>query len=401
MNAQIKRRLRRFERQMRIRWSSGLLLFVTLLMTQLTVRAAEEAFHNNVNCVDLSDMRGRLPLKAFETKQILRKSERWENSTWKRGDKQDSVGYPTVVRNDRGKNPDGKYYLYYAHHDPTSGIGCAISKSIAGPYTKLAELDSSRKHSMVLVNPHSPGKPGDPSHYSSPCVVWNEDEQLWFMYFHYYNHFHGAWEADPQYPGDGNQMTALASCADLASHEWTIFKNLKLGEVSVHDIVPVLPTTRKPWMHSESSYHAVARLADGRWLAFLRGTPVNGLPKLGFATSTDGRKWQYFDQNPVIHQNQRGRRYRGIYRPGFVGYLGKNRKKEDEYLLVWTESPAAGDVPEPHYGYTTDFVKIRRDRRGYAKWPAGDGQIRAWREGNRLYLFTEKHVHTMRLRVAK
>lgn len=29
---------------------------------------------------------------------------------------------------------------------------------------------------------------GDPDHTSSPWVVWNEQEKLWFMYFHYFNH---------------------------------------------------------------------------------------------------------------------------------------------------------------------------------------------------------------------
>ena len=356
---------------------------------------------NNLNCVDLSDLRGKLSLKASETAQILRVSEEWERSTWEPGGQRDSVGYPAVVVNDQGKNPDGKFYLYYAHHDPTSGIGCAISDSITGPYSKLSDIDSGREHSMVLVNPHYPGKSGDPSHYSSPCVVWNADEQLWFMYFHYYNHYHGAWKSDPKSPGAGDQMTALATCADLSSHKWSVLKDPDVGKVSVHDIVPVLPTTKEAWMGSQSSYHAVARLADGRWMAFLRGTPVEGLPTLGFATSADGRRWQYFEQNPVIHQKQTRRSHQGIYRPGFIGYLGKNRKDEDEYLVVWTESPAAGDVPQPRYGYTTDFVRIRRDRRGYAGWPAGDGHIRAWREGNRLYLFTDKYVHTLKLRVAR
>ena len=34
--------------------------------------------------------------------------------------------------------------------------------------------------------------PDDPSHNSSPWVVWNEREQLWFLYFHFYNHAHAA-----------------------------------------------------------------------------------------------------------------------------------------------------------------------------------------------------------------
>ena len=88
------------------------------------------AVPNNLKCVDLSDMKGELPLEAMRTTQILRRSEPWEYSTWTvEARKDDTVGYPSVVRNDRGKNADGKYYLYFAHHDPTSGIGCAILQS--------------------------------------------------------------------------------------------------------------------------------------------------------------------------------------------------------------------------------------------------------------------------------
>ena len=64
---------------------------------------------------------------------------------------------------------------------------------------------------------------------------------------------------------------------------------------------------------------------------------------------------------------------------------------------MWTESPAAGDVPQPRYGYTTDFIKVVRDPRGHARWPAGDGLLSPWREGNRLYIFAGKNLHTMKL----
>jgi hypothetical protein len=301
------------------------------------------------------------------------------------------------VRNDHGKNADGKYYLYFAHHDPTSGIGCAVAEQVEGPYRKIKTLEAGRAHSMVLVNPHYPGKQGDPSHFSSPCVIWCEEEKLWFLYFHYYNHYHGAWKGDPSTPGQGNQMTALAVSEDLSSHRWRIVRDEALGKVSVHEIAPVLPTTKSPWMESASSYHTIQRLPGGGWLAFLRGTPVKGLPTLGFATSRNGRQWDWGKNNPVLHPDDGGKGHRGIYRPGFIAYLGKLRSGKRKYLLVWTESPAAGDVPQPRYGYTTDFIKVVRDPRGHAKWPAGDGLISPWREGNRLYLFTGKDLHIMKL----
>ena len=363
----------------------------------LCAQSRRKHLDGNLRCVDLSDLRRALPLTIVSTKRILEQSEAWEKSTWDPGQQHSSLGYPSLVRNDHGPGADGKYYLYFAHHDPTSGIGCAIAERIDGPYRKIKALEPNRKHSMVLVNPHFPGKKGDPSHFSSPCVTWCEEEKLWFLYFHYYNHFHGAWKEDPDAPGQGNQMTALAVSEELSSHSWRIVRKEALGKISVHDILPVLPTTKAPWMESASSYHSIQRLPGGDWLAFLRGTPVKGLPTIGFATSKNGREWTWSKNNPVLHPDDGGKGHRGIYRPGFIAYLGKLRSGKRKYLLVWTESPAAGDVPQPRYGYTTDFIKVVRDPRGHARWPAGDGLLSPWREGNRLYIFAGKNLHIMKL----
>ncbi|MFP6631880.1 MAG: hypothetical protein VCD16_04545 [Planctomycetota bacterium] len=377
------------------------LLLLGLPAGRTEAQKSRRPLDNNLRCVDLSDLKKALPLTVVSSKRILEANEAWEKSTWSPGQNRSSLGYPSLVRNDHGRKADGKYYLYFAHHDPTSGIGCAVADRIGGPYTKIKALDPAREHSMVLVNPHYPGKKGDPSHFSSPCVAWCEEEKLWFLYFHYYNHYHGAWKGDPRSPGQGNQMTALAVSEDLASHRWRIVRDEALGKVSVHDILPVLPTTKVPWMESASSYHAIQRLPGGQWLAFLRGTPVKGLPTLGFATSQNGREWRWGKNNPILHPDDGGKGYRGIYRPGFVAYLGKLRSGKRKYLLVWTESPAAGDVPQPRYGYTTDFIKVVRDPRGHAKWPVGDGLISAWREGARLYLFAGKELHVMKLPVSR
>lgn len=120
-----------------------------------------------------------------------------------------------------------------------------------------------------------------------------------------------------------NSLSCLlpATCAELASQKWTVVKDPSVGKVSVHDIVPVLPTTKKWWMSTESSYHAIQRLPDGRWLAFLRGTALRGLPQLGFADSADGVKWRQFPQNPVIHQNDGGDGPISPWREGGMLYL--------------------------------------------------------------------------------
>lgn len=357
---------------------------------------------NNLQVVDLSDLTQPLPLDVVSTKQILKPTENWEHSSYKNPDwpagGHQSLGYPSVVRNVHGKKPDGKYYLFYAHHDPMSGIGCCVAQSIRGPFVKLADLPGSkRKHSRVLTVPNfNPAGPNldDPSHFSSPCVVWNEDEKLWFLYFHYFNHFHGAWTASADDPGEGWQMTGLATCPVLAAGDWKIQTDPKKGKVSVWDILPVLPTTHQEWMKSESSYHAVQRLPDGRWLAFLRGTPTRYPgPTVGFAISNDGRNWKFAEDNPVIAPGKPWTQKSNEYRPAFIGYLGRTDTGQHEYLVAWAEHP------EPHviYSRTTDFRSFQRDPRGYAKWGGADGLVSCWREGDRLLLFAGDKQHEMQL----
>ena len=192
-------------------------------------------------------------------------------------------------------------------------------------------------------------------------------------------------------------MTALATCPDLAANKWTIWKDSRQGKVSVWDIVPTLPTTNEAWMKSASSYHAIQRLPDGRWLAFLRGTPTRYPgPTVGFAMSVDGRRWKQFAENPLIAPDKPWTKKANEYRPAFIGYLGRDTADKREYLVAWSEHP------EPHviYSTTTDFKIFKRDTRGYAKWKGPDGLVSPWRKGNRLYLFAGKHLHEIALPLA-
>ena len=135
------------------------------------------------------------------------------------------------------------------------------------------------------------------------------------MYFHFYNHAHGT--------TTNFQLTALASTPDLTSHRWTIWSDR--SERTIPKWVAVLPTTKQPWANEASSYNTVHRLPDGRWLAMVRGTSNDGKPtRIGFATSGDGRQFTYLDENPIIHQGDGGGGREGVYRPAFMGYLGKN-----------------------------------------------------------------------------
>ena len=346
---------------------------------------------NNLQVVDLTDLDGDLPLNVNSTTQILWQTEDWEHPTWQNSSWPagggDTVGFPCVVRNDHGPNPDGKYYLYYSHHDPRSGIGVAVADSITGPYSKNVNVPGRSDNLVVPAFHASSSNPDDPDHTASPWVVWNAAEQLWFVYFHYFNHIRTT--------VSGFQLTAMATTPDLASHNWTIWQSASSGTTPKY--VPVLPTMSDPWISEASSYNTVHRLVDGGWLACLRGTSTTaGEPtKIGFASSIDARNWNYFPENPIIHQNDGGGGRAGVYRPGFIGYLGPNGSGVDEYLVAWQESHYFDGDARLIYGYTTDFKTVTRDPRGHVLFPGSDGPIGAWREADRLYLFSGKFVHEM------
>ncbi len=337
---------------------------------------------NNLNVVDLTDLDAEFPLDIVETIQIISITEEWEKGSF------DSLGYPSIVKNDRGPNPDDKFYLYYAHHDIPSGIGCATAEDILGPYRKLGELDPGREDSRVLT--HRDLKVYN--HLCSPSVVWNPRAEIWHMYFHTY---HNMWES-----GGGHQQTYLATCRDLSTHQWDILKN-RDGTWRI-----VLPVSRENWMNSQSSYHSVCVLPDGTFLAFLSGGggetdektgklifPYGGL---GFGTSRDGIDWTYFPENPVFDHEQ-------AHKVGFIGYFG-----DGEYLVVWGKiswGDARKTIEEKQilYGTTKDFKTIVPDARGPARWISLDrGDVLSpWREGNRLYLFGGKYVHVIELPVKR
>lgn len=372
----------------------GLATGLALGSPVVTAAGTSGRLDNNFQVVDLTDLRGDLPLDVVSIRQVLRQTEDWEHSTWKNpkwpAGGGDTVGYPTVVRNVHGPRPDGRFYLFYAHHDPRSGIGAAVADSLTGPYSKRIRVPGRRDNQVVPSFHGYSRNPDDPSHNSSPWVVWNDRERLWFLYFHFFNHTHTA--------TTNFQPTALATTPDLASHRWTIWSARSTGNTP--GWVSVLPTTKKPWANEASSYNTVHRLPDGRWLAFIRGTSNDGQPtRLGFALSKDGRRFRYFDQNPILHAGDGGGGRKGVYRPGFVGYLGKGKAGKPRYLVAWQEShPFDGD-PRLIYGYTSDFLAIRRDPRGHVHWKGSDGSLSAWRDKDRLYLFSGKFVHELKLPV--
>jgi hypothetical protein len=332
--------------------------------------AAISATPSYSNALDLRDHECFPKLELLDDRQTIANSEPWEDGI---GPGKDKVGYPSVVQNTHGEGADNRFYLFYAIHDPYSGIAAATADKVDGPWTKVGAGGVSQPDSRVL---RAPKRPRITSHYSSPVVLWNESEQLWFMYFHFYSN---EWDA-----GRGHQRTALATSRSLAARDWKPWVD-EDGKLIV--VMPVVP---ERWMNSQSSYHAIYKLPGKYWLAFLRGTgglysPAHEWQQdttaLGLAVSLDGRKWAQLPGNPLLHPKDGHGGKAGVYRPQFVALLG------DRYLFTWAESDYYDSGTVPVAGYSTDLEHIDRASINFPGWSPADGAVPAWRANDVIHLF--------------
>ncbi|MFA4845068.1 MAG: hypothetical protein WC654_00730 [Patescibacteria group bacterium] len=307
---------------------------------------------NNIRCPDMSGITENTQFSVTDTTQILSQSETWELSVEQPGVNTLSVW--SVVK--QGSN----FYLFYAHHDTPTGIGCAVASAITGPYVKISPPDSRViKASSDEV----------PYHFSSPCVLWNADTQLWHCYFHYWQQ---EWEQ-----GRGHQKTGLATCSDLATGTWTILID------SNGDPAPILPVTAERWMNSQSSYHLFQRLPNGKWFCFLHGIGgeyqeagwVQDVEKLGFAVSDDGISWTYFDGNPIAQT---------YHAPQAWGWDGQ------QMVALWMPSDMDDAVP-----LTAALSDVVPTIAVGSVYDAGVSSV--WRDSITTYLFAGTNVIEMEI----
>ncbi|MFD4026273.1 twin-arginine translocation signal domain-containing protein [Streptomyces sp. NPDC058576] len=161
----------------------------------------------------------------------------------------------------RAANPLGRYYLYYAPHDPPGGICVAYSDDPGGPFTEYTG------NPLVARNwsPHY-----SVSHVSSPHVLWNESNRTFYLYFH----------------GENNTMRLARSADGL---NWT------------YDSV-ILTTAQLPSGVTETSYarafrHTIAGRGNTYIMLFMGNQA--GTRKIWLAWSNDQRNWTV-RQTPLI-----------------------------------------------------------------------------------------------------
>ncbi|NJP67256.1 hypothetical protein [Streptomyces spiramenti] len=168
------------------------------------------------------------------------------------------------VRGTAGRLRDalGRYYLYYAPHDAPGGICLAHGDSLEGPFTEypgnpIVSRDWEPHYSV--------------SHVSSPHVMWNEDVDEMWLYFH----------------GE-NGTTRLARSTD--------------GIDFTYDRV-VLDTSMLPPGTTETSYARVFRHdlpeRDARYVMVFMVNDQSDHRDIGWGWSPDGREWS-FAQDPLV-----------------------------------------------------------------------------------------------------
>lgn len=312
-----------------------------------------------------------------QSRQILAVSEHWELG--REGGPKDQIGYTSIVRNSHGKDPDNKYYLFYSIHDAGSSIAMAVSETIDGNFTKLANLELGRSDSVVL---RSPLRPYSTSHYASPVIIWNSTTQLWHMYFHFYDNRWGS--------GLGHQHTAVAFASNL-NGDWEVYKDSHGYAISV------LPVTKSRWMNSQSSYHFISKLSNGKWIALLRGTGgsyIDGewaqdTTKIGAAISDDGIKWALLNNEAVLAQDSYAGARTGNFRPLLLTPCEKGG-----FLLAWSEAMFYDSNPIVRYGYTKNFSEISVAD-AVIDWQPADGPASLISGGQQLYIANGRFLHAL------
>ena len=151
------------------------------------------------------------------------------------------------------EHPLGRYYLYYAPHNPPGGICLAFADKLEGPWHEYSA-------NPIITRDWQPHY--RVSHVSGPHAIWNEEEHKLFLYYH----------------GE-NGVTRLASTRD--------------GVHVTYEGVAV--TTEMFEGVSEASYARVFRHTlpgkDNRYLMLLMGNN-QGTRRIYLAWSRDGRKWE-------------------------------------------------------------------------------------------------------------
>ncbi|QWF85999.1 hypothetical protein [Amycolatopsis sp. CA-230715] len=209
----------------------------------------------------------------------------------------------------RVANPLGRYYLYYAPHDPPGGICLAYADSLEGPFTEYPH--------NPIVSRDWPGK-YSVSHVSSPHVMWHEEAKELWLYFH----------------GE-NTVTRLARSKD----------GIHFGYDK-----EVLSTRLLPEGTTETSYARVFRhdlpSKKARYVMVFMLNNKSDHRDIGWGWSADARNWT-FAKEPLIRHGDVG--------ANNVGGPHLLWRDNSTYVVYNTNIEAGGNILITEVG--NDFTK--------------------------------------------
>jgi hypothetical protein len=167
---------------------------------------------------------------------------------------------PSVIRTDDLQKPLGRYYMYYAPHNPPGGICLAYADAPEGPWKEY-------EANPLIARDWPPHY--KVSHVSGPHAIWIEEEKKLFVYYH----------------GE-NDITRFASTKDGVHFQ---YEGVAFTTKLFHDV-------------SEASYARMFRYTipgkDNRYIALLMGNN-QGTRRIYLAWSKDGRRWEP-RQTPLV-----------------------------------------------------------------------------------------------------
>ncbi len=159
-------------------------------------------------------------------------------------------------------DPLGEWYLYYAPHNDPGGIALMHADSLDGPWTEYA----ANPIIEAVWSPHYTA-----NHVSSPDVIWNDQEQQMFLYFH-----------------GRNDTTRFATTTDGVTFAY--------GGVAVN--TAMLGAASREASYGRVFTHPDPTSAFEYGMFFMENTTA-GARRIRLADSVDGRAWTV-RPNPIV-----------------------------------------------------------------------------------------------------
>ncbi|WP_181444512.1 hypothetical protein [Bacillus sp. 03113] len=187
---------------------------------------------------------------------------------------ENQASYASVIRMDnKVENPLDKFYMYWAGHDG-GGIRLSTAPDPSGPWAFYPDIDTPLINDTFFDTQMG----GVSGHISSPCIVFDELTNKFYLYFH------------RLYGSPARQSTWRAESVD---------------GLTFSNPIEVIPCPLNgTWDGVERTYFRVIRY-KGKWVGVYQGrnSGSDQHAHIGYAESSDGVNWNRLS-HPLWYDNQ-------------------------------------------------------------------------------------------------